>query len=230
MNKDDIDGITSFISKHFNLDLPHDINCERDLKLKDQYHQYFITQTFDCCTCGECVYVGQYKELIWCKSCGKERYYSSCRYSSCAFKSYEYRCLAHLHLRKSQHQIKYRSIKLLLNELVKLESFREIINYDDITDESTFSEKKSKDTFNKNMKEMKANFQKYLQNLDPVKRQKFKEIIEINLAISWFYDSFMIHHRKASTFSPLIITIRNLPPNIKNSLGFGTFLLAFWEI
>jgi hypothetical protein len=52
------------------------------------------------------------------------------------------------------------------------------------------------------------------------------KLIKVNLLISSFYDGVQVFHRKFSDFWPLMITILNLPPSLRNKIGVGMFLLT----
>lgn len=117
----------------------------------------------------------------------------------------------------------------MISELVQLDSFREAIKYNDTQFKSNHNDDKSgENVFSRNMNEMKIEFQKFLSNFESSANNNVEkgDVIMINLVISWFYDSAQIYHRRQSIFAPLIMTIKNLPPNIMNELGFGTFLLS----
>jgi hypothetical protein len=211
-----------FIIKHFGID------CIKNTKGNEEVLQNFHLLTYDCCINACCVFVGENKNLITCPKCNFPRYYT-CSRKSCRFKKYDEMCLSHPQLRRNKASISYRSIELLISELIQKKSFIEAINH---LDESIpiNDDKIHETSYLRNMKEMKENFQIFWQNYYPEENHGIPKarVVEVNLCISWFYDSFQIYHRKVSTFAPLIFTILNLPPNIRNSLGFGTFLLSFF--
>ena len=102
-----------------------------------------------------------------------------------------------------------------------------ILKYENYDEKYHFHCSENETTYTRNMREMHEKFQQFQNNYNPVENENIDitDVIEINLCISWFFDSFQIYHRKTSIFAPLIFTFLNLPPNIRNILGFGTFLL-----
>lgn len=227
-------SVSDFIQKHFCLDLPVHKEFVKVADSKNYFHSF----CFDCCPCGDTVYVGINSKKISCPKlrCSARRYHS-CIYPNCNSKPYELSCLSHPQKRRNIASINYRSIKLLITELVQLNSFRTAINYTDITMNRNKNNDSHKDidsvytndddtTFARNMKEMKGEFQKFHENFIPHDGINKNNVVMINLVISYFYDSFQFYHRKTSIFAPLIFTIKNLPPSVRNKLGFGTFLLS----
>jgi len=191
-----------------------------------KFLKYFQIFTFDCCPEGHCVFIGENKNKIKCSDldCKNNHRYHHCTKPNCINKPYEETCFTHPNTKRfNRASVSYRSILLLMRELVQLESFREAIKYHDT---HINLEDKKDTTFSRNMKEMKQNFLNFSEKCKSSSDYCDFNIIEINLVISWFYDSFQAFHRKTGVFAPIIMTIKNLPPNLKNKLGFGTFLLS----
>lgn len=74
------------------------------------------------------------------------------------------------------------------------------------------------------MERMDKNFKEYVSK-DPINRSK---TIQISLCCSWFFDGIKLFKKIIKNFSPINITILNLPPNIRNEIGKGTFLLSYY--
>jgi len=220
---------SKFIDDNFGISLIRNVEDESASSLR-----FFTTLTYDTCPNGCTVYVGENANKTICPNlkCEAERYYH-CSRPDCRMKSYNNMCKQHPQLRKSKSTVNYRSIEKLLSELLQESSFIDILNYRDMNDSSNFDKPSSTEyeqsTYKRNMEEMHENFETFLRNYNPDEFENINisDVIEISLCISWFFDSFQIYHRKVSIFAPLIFTILNLPPNIRNIMGFGTFLLSF---
>jgi hypothetical protein len=76
--------------------------------------------------------------------------------------------------------------------------------------------------YNKHMEEMNKNFRIH-------QSKHTNSLIKINLLISQFYDGIQIYHKKYKSFWPLMITILNLPPSIRNKIGVGSFLITMFS-
>lgn len=72
-------------------------------------------------------------------------------------------------------------------------------------------------TFKIAMDEMNADFQS---------KNLASSVIPVLLVISIFYDGAQLYKSKVSDFSPLLMTIMNLPPTYRK-LGTGSFIISF---
>lgn len=171
--------INNFIEQQFGTSLiDSDINRNDD---KD--YRYFTTLTYDTCTMGCCVYVGDNKNKIRCPKCQLPRYYD-CPKPRCKLKPYNKMCLTHPDLRETRSCINYRSIERLIFELIQQESFIEAINYIDINNHNC--DGLNETVLTKNMDEMHRNFQTFLNTYHPQQNQgvDISQVVEINLCIS----------------------------------------------
>jgi hypothetical protein len=85
-------------------------------------------------------------------------------------------------------------------------------NYEDVQDGNHFK---------KHEEQMNKNFDK--------KRKDDINLIKVNIFISQFYDGVKLYNKKVIDFWPLLFTILNLPPNIRNKMGKGMFLLSMFS-
>jgi hypothetical protein len=66
-----------------------------------------------------------------------------------------------------------------------------------------------------------------MNNIFNINQEQYEtKLIKINILISQFYDGIQIFHKKFKRFWPLMITILNLPPSIRNKIGVGMFLVT----
>jgi hypothetical protein len=128
----------------------------------------------------------------------------------------------------------YRPIIPLICELLEFPDFVRALNYKyfktppppppDGADEDEFCYEDVSDgrNFKKHMNEMDENFIK--------NEEKYEStLIKINLLISQFYDGIQVFHKRYKSFWPLMITILNLPPSIRNKIGVGMFLITMFS-
>lgn len=160
------------------------------------------------------VFIGDYANDFSCKIC------SSNRYSKCS-KCHLFEC-SHPN-RVPIQRVYYRPLTLLVYDLLKYDvAFLNLINYEcKEYDKYEVSDVRNGENFKRHMKEMKINFENYQYEFD-------KECKMVNLCISQFYDGTMTRKTKVQNFWPLLITILNFPPDVRNKLGIGTFLMSIY--
>jgi hypothetical protein len=118
----------------------------------------------------------------------------------------------------------YRPIQQTLKELLSKPGFLMALNYKFI---------KAKDSNYEDVQDG-INFKKHQNQMNKIyKRRKENEIglqlKKVNIFISQFYDGVQIYNNKVADYWPLLFTILNLPPNIRNKIGFGMFLLSVFS-
>jgi len=135
-------------------------------------------------------------------------------------------CTEHSDIKIPTTIMKYRSVKLLIIELLQYKSFRKLIFYkpEQCNDETYFGLTEG-NSYQSNMNRMNSNFEKY-QKDNPNR----KDAIQISLCCSWFYDGVQLFKKLVTNFSPIFITILNLPPNLRDQIGIGTFLLSYFTL
>lgn len=162
---------------------------------------------FECCLCGNTVYEGELKGSNQCDKCNLNRYTD---------KSQRYPFAT----------INYRPITTIICELLENESFLvalKVVNKDikgdgifsDIND-SQYSKELKKDMHNNHVNKMKD--------------KKFKDynVIEVSLLLGFSYDGAQIYHKAITNFWPMFISILNLPPELRKTLGHGTFMIGLF--
>ena len=199
--------------------------CLQILQEEKNVHHYPKTIhviSFDVCINGCMVYTDS--TLRQCEYCQKHRFTpcTVCRQHNKTQYDPLSKDICQHENRIPFKQLKYRSITLLLVELLKFDSFRQLIKYKwgnsslnethDISDRNTYSN---------NLEEMHQTFEDYCQS------NKSHKVVEVNILLSWFYDGIQLFNKKSSTFQPLLLTILNLPPSIRHEIGKGTFLLSY---
>jgi hypothetical protein len=109
----------------------------------------------------------------------------------------------------------------LFIELLKFSSFQKLINYSwNYDKENETHDVSDRIKYTSNMNEMHKLYLGYCTS------NNLSNVVEISILLSWFYDGIQLFKKKSATFQPLLITILNLPPNIRHSIGIGTFLLS----
>ena len=69
-------------------------------------------------------------------------------------------------------------------------------------------------------------FGKYVTEYLPRNRNVNDRVENINLLLSYFYDSALLFKRSNESLSILNVTIINFPYQIRHTIGAGTFLVA----
>lgn len=160
---------------------------------------------YDCCPCGATVYVGANANLQECISskCTRLRYTDASK-------------------RYSAQKIRYRSLVLLLCELLSTEGFMTAIDcqsthkaytegaYVDILDGKVAK---------RHLEEMKARFDNY-PNLED------NNYIHLPILLSFSYDGVQLFKRRHQHYWPMLISILNLPPPLRKLIGVGLFTLS----
>ena len=160
---------------------------------------------FHHCICGKTVYVGDNADCDECNKCHRSRYTGDIRQ------------------RTAIGELNYRSLSLLICDVLHTKWFYEAINYKaayneqanglifDITQGSTALQ---------SMQEMHANFEK-------IKQETQKpDMLEVSLLLSAYFDGAQLYDRKSTAMWPLMVSILNLPPPLRVTRGKGFFLLC----
>jgi hypothetical protein len=178
-------------------------------------------KSYDCCSKGCCVYVGENSQLSNCPKC------SSLRYRPCTkCNSIDGTCA---HVGKTPYfKVQYRSLVGLFHRLLQNEDFVSLCRHENLFaktaedfDEFLFDVKYAS-VYKKNEQEMEAKFHKLKANGD----ENVKYCSMLNLLLGHFYDGGQIHKSKVTPFWPILVTILNLPPELRGKVGVGTFLLS----
>jgi hypothetical protein len=176
---------------------------------------------FDACVAGCVVFVDKrYEHLRRCPTCNLKRY-NKCILASC--KSIPYDECPHSDIgREATSFVYYRPIIPLLIKLLEKPDFIVALNYKFIKqNENNYEDVQDGQHYKDNYSEMDTIFSNFCRN-DTSKNKWTK----VNILICQFYDGVKLFDHKVVDFWPLLITILNLPPTIRNQIGVGTFLLS----
>jgi hypothetical protein len=185
------------------------------------------TLAYDICPDENCLaFVGTDEKDIKCRECGAERYkHWSCGRIEC--KNGPYGFCTHTARRTPKKQLHYRPLTFTIQALLGTRGFLLALKYKhrpyrrftpgaimDIMDGSEAIDA------------MTSMHRKYLKYVEDNPDQK--DVVEVNLVLSDFYDGAQIHKHKYSNFSALLTTIQNLPPSYRPKLGVGMFVTALF--
>jgi len=174
----------------------------------------FRCLTFDCCPCGRCVYAGQDAHLDRCKRCNMYRY------TPCKHCQQEGFC-PHPSARVATVVVNYTPFAGIVFDLLTQPGWMTALNYDNKDrEDGKIQDLQDGEEFQAHMRSMHQNFQSMLENSDE------KDIIEISLVLMVYFDGAQLFKKTTTTFMPLVVSILNLPPDIRSALGQGVFTLT----
>jgi hypothetical protein len=178
---------------------------------------------FETCIGGCVVYSDKrYQHLRRCPCCNLERY-NECTLASC--KKLKYDDCPHSDIgREAKTYLYYRPIIPLLITLLDKPDFILALNYKFVKQfDNNYEDVQDGKHYKDNYAEMDEVY------YDFCKKNSLQEWTKINILLSQFYDGVKIYDHKVVDFWPLIITILNLPPTLRNQTGVGTFLLSIFS-
>lgn len=189
--------------------------------------------SFDCCVNGDCVFVGESFEDIYCRKCGEERFHS-CTARICKSKNVSYESCAHKD-RTAKCTISYRPILPLIKDLLGMDLFLKSVNYkhfnplgehvksslgNNIKNAATYSDILDGEAAKKHLREMEQK--------SASKEAEGK--VAVNLLLGYNYDGCQPFSTMAVNFWPMTLSILNLPPNLRKKVGMGMFLLSIYHL
>jgi hypothetical protein len=216
---------TNLIEKHF----PIIIKNSPELNFNE--NQYVNEEKcyveYDCCIRACMVFVGDRSDLLYCTECKESRYLpcSLCMKSGRDItKRTDQKCSHHSINSRPRRTIRYRSITLLLIQLLQFDSFLEIIKYK-FSDEcpEKFQSYKDGESYKRNKKEMEKQFEDFKKTLD-----NDEDIEAVDIFLSWFFDGTQLFTSRVSDFAPMYVSIQNLPYCLRHIHGVGSFLLSLF--
>jgi hypothetical protein len=177
---------------------------------------------FDSCEEGCVVFTKQNQNLRRCPNCNLERY-NKCILVSC--KSRPYDDCPHSDIgREAKKYLYYRPIIPLLITLLEKPDFILALNYKLVKQiESNYEDVQDGQHYKENYSEMDTIYEEFC------RKNPSQQWIKINILLSQFYDGVKIYDHKVVDYWPLIVTILNLPPTLRNLTGVGTFLLSIFS-
>ena len=202
-----------------------DLNiCNVQSTLKDYCKETTRFVTLDQCIKNCTVFIGDNADLLKCPNCQSSRF-RPCTRAKCSRRGFD-DCK---HLATTDgiafKRLYYRSLIIMIKDLVKLPSFIPLLNYsrkhtaaDSVNDFMDGQVAKS------HLSEMNQRFMIWKSN-DVANREN---ATPVNLLLSEFYDSGQLFHRKATDFWPLCVGIMNLPPTHRGKVGIGYFIQALY--
>lgn len=166
---------------------------------------------FECCPCGHTVYVAQHSTL------------SSCQNARCNFK---HRYMpGDARQRTPMMELHYRSVFLLICQLLSTNEFETAINCQPLDSEAgLYFDIRDGSVFKRHIKEMERAYDAEIKD-----RGGDAELIPINLLLTLNYDGIQLFKRRSQHFSPLIVGIQNLPPNLRTDAGAGMFSISLFS-
>lgn len=167
-----------------------------------------IILLFHCCLCGATVYQGNNSAFESCTKCGRSRYTDRSK-------------------RYPVATINYRPITTIICELLESTVFENAIqfgNTDIIDDENVYSDIMNTQYSKELMNDMHNQFQNKHNN------NEFQghNVKGVSLLLGLSYDGAQIYSHATSNFWPMFISILNLPPELRKTLGKGTFMVALY--
>lgn len=178
---------------------------------------------FDCCQCENFIYAGNNSILFSCKLCKALRY-RPCR--SCGAKTH---CNHKKQYRTAiAEPISYRPLIGIFSNLLASDQFIKAISYKSYPsyvyeNEDLYVDIVSGRNAKVSMQEMQENYNLFMQ------QQQFNQcFVPINLLLSVNFDGAQIYKTKVTNFTPLIVTLENLPPPLRNSVGIGMFTISLF--
>jgi len=194
------------------------VNNEIDVhKYPDSIH----VLTYDCCKAGCMVYTDGVTKICKNDNClVRERFKPCIRCPTANNQNCN-------HSNRIPHkQFKYRSIKLLLTELLKFQSFRDLIKCKFYRqDESKTYDISDRESYEQFEDEMHIRYRNYCKNVN----KEETEVTEVSIISSWFEDAIQLFGKELCNFRPIMISIDNLPPSLRDKIGIGTFILTFMQ-
>ena len=191
----------------------------------DQYCQNvdYRTMKFDICFNKGCtIFAAENKTKLRCieKSCNTHRF-RNCTAKKCKFLPYEL-CEHTFDHRFPYKTLRYRSLILLITELLRTNDFSKVLNYVKLKPKTgmKYWDISDGEQYIQNMSEMEKTFELKYGN------ETNKEMI--NIVIGQFYDGCQIYKTKHSSFWPLVVSFLNLPPSYRTKMGVGMFLLGIF--
>jgi hypothetical protein len=193
-----------------NIDLPLYVSKNNKVisKVPNYVKEDYRVLSFDICPKSNhncLVFAGDYANAFQCKFCFSNRYHKchKCHLNECNHPN-----------RVPIQRVYYRPLTLLLYDLLKYdEALLNMINYEcEEFKKYEVTDVRNGENFKRHMKEMETKYQNY-------QNQSNEQYKMVNLCISQFYDGTMTRKSKVQTFWPLLITILNFPPDVRNKLG-----------
>lgn len=186
--------------------LPQSIGCTfDDIESESTQSKCISVLEMQSCDCGSTIYVGDYRNSTACPTCNSGRFTRGDN-------------------RYPVSLMNYRSVILIVFELLQTAEFYNTIrdtNFADFRD-NAHVDVMDGDVAKRHYDEMESNFSTYQSQSNDL------SILPLNLLFCLQYDGAQVFHHSVTNFWPLLLTILNLPPNLRKEVGVGTFMIALF--
>lgn len=177
---------------------------------------------FDICKEGCCVFEGTYKDDVRCFNCQTLRFHPCTQYL-CKDNFNERDCRHSLTSRKAISFIQYKPIIPLFIQLIRTKGFIDALYYiNKDTQAELLTDVNDGCVMKVHMHEMDLNVRRYANN------NKDKQFTNVPILLSLFYDGVQVFSTVTSNFWPMVISILNLPPTFRSTVGAGMFMIALF--
>ena len=168
---------------------------------------------FHCCPCGKTVYVCENKTAVVCTD------------PNCIYKN---RYTEDMRNRTALRELNYRSLSLLVCELLHTKCFVKAISYKSSTSrEGVLDDILDGHVARRHLSEMHDKFLLQKETLQ-LKTNNSSNIVEVSLLFSIYYDGAQLFKKSTTPMWPLMLSILNLPPPLRKARGKGLFMLSLF--
>lgn len=182
------------------------INAVFNKKYKEQFSNSVVF-LFHACICGSTVYEGDNSSVEICSVCERSRYTDFSK-------------------RYPIFTLNYRSITIIICELLETKFFLEaleVVNLDCL-DDNIYS-----DIMNTSYTKKLVNDMQSVYNKQKLENKINNNCKPINLVLNFSYDGAQIYKYSYTNFWPMLITIVNLPPVVRKTVGQGMFMVSLFN-
>jgi hypothetical protein len=178
--------------------------------------------SFHVCEKGDHVFVGKYSEDLKCpnKHCSELRA-GKCRVSSCKDISPDMHCPHGFTYKTAKRILQYRPLTVHLQRALRYSSFYSLATCS-FTSSNTDWDVMLKPVAREQMEQMDG-----VWNTLPAETKEGCK--KLNLVVGVNYDAVKVCKHKATHFSPLLVTIFNLPPFLRYKKGVGVFCVSAFD-
>jgi len=238
---DILSGIAECFKDCPNLKLPCSVNSKGKVistidKVLDSSSIDGIME-FDMCINGCTVYVGDSEDDVACQHCNIGRYYDCnkcakddiCNHSKTSRRKLSYRCIIPI-------MVSF-GMELAFRQCLNCKTYN-YINSDDVKHIADISHASE---YQNALLSMENEFKNHIARGNQFINHSADDCVEkltiddstihIPLLFSVFYDGIQLYKSKVKSFSPLLLTIVNLPPTLRKMMNFGKKLtLKYMDI
>jgi len=179
------------------------------------------TFCFDICSNGCSTYAGVNEDRFTCIKCLDSRFYP-CKQRGCTGND-EDQCNHSIESRRAKKNLQYKPLLPLFIQLIKTKGFLDALYFiNEDQEENILTDVLDGAEMKLHLHEMEMNGRAY-QNKNSGERY-----VQVPLLLFLFYDGVKVFQTKSSVFWPLMLSILNLPPTFRSTVGAGMFMLALF--